>query len=292
MKVNTKGKLFASLGLGSLLLAGCEMPMVLDPKGPQAEVQANDIMISIFIMSGVVLVVLALLVFMLLKYRASNQPADYEPPHIHGHWLVESVMIGVPIIIVAVLSVMTVKSVYKVESVPEKYEDQEPLVIYAQSSNWKWHFSYPEQDVETVNYLYIPTNRAIEFRLYSHGPITSFWIPQLGGQKYAMADMVTKLNLAADHEGEFFGRNANFSGAGFAENTFLTTAMSEEDFNDWVEEVHDTAEPITEDKYEELLEPGHLGTSTYTGTHLEFAPAPEHNHGVDKQDATTDHESH
>lgn len=283
MKVNTKGALFASLGFGSLLLAGCDMPMVLDPKGPQAEVQANDIMISIYIMSGIVLVVLALLVFMLVKYRASNQPADYEPPHIHGHWLVESIMIGVPIVIVAVLSVITVKGVYKVEAVPEKYEDQDPLVIYAQSSNWKWHFSYPEQDVETVNYLYIPTNRAIEFRLYSHGPITSFWIPQLGGQKYAMADMVTKLNLAADHEGEYFGRNANFSGAGFAENTFLTTAMSEEDFNEWVEEVHATAKPITEEKYEELLEPGHLGTSTYTGTHLEFAPAPEHNHGVEER---------
>ncbi|MER1999577.1 MAG: cytochrome aa3 quinol oxidase subunit II [Lysinibacillus sp.] len=283
MKVNSKGALFASLGFGSLLLAGCEMPMVLDPKGPQAEVQANDIMTSIFIMSGIVLVVLALMVFMLFKYRASKQPADYEPPHIHGHWLVETFCIGVPVLIVVILSVITVKSLYKVEAVPEKYEDQEPLVIYAQSSNWKWHFSYPEQDVETVNYLYIPANRAIEFRLYSHGPITSFWIPQLGGQKYAMADMVTKLNLAADHEGEFFGRNANFSGAGFAENTFLATAMSEEDFNEWVEEVHATADPITEEKYEELLEPGHLGTSTYTGTHLEFAPAPEHNHGVDER---------
>ena len=291
MKVNTKGRLFASLGLGSLLLAGCEMPMVLDPKGPQAEVQANDIMTSIFIMAGIVLVVLALLVFMLFKYRASKQPADYEPPRIHGHWLVESIMIGVPIIIVIVLSVMSVKSNYKVEAVPEKYEDQEPLVIYAQSSNWKWHFSYPEQDIETVNYLYIPANRPIEFKLYSQGPITSFWIPQLGGQKYAMADMVTTLHLAADHEGEFFGRNANFSGAGFAENTFLTTAMSDEDFNEWVEEVHATADPITEEKYEELLEPGHLGTSTYTGTHLEFSPAPEHNHGADEKE-TTDHESH
>lgn len=291
MKVNTKGTLLASLGLGSLLLAGCEMPIVLDPKGPQAEVQANDIMISIFIMAGIVLVVLALLVFMLLKYRASKQPADYEPPRIHGHWLVETICIGVPIIIVIVLSVMSVKSNYKVEAIPEKYEDQEPLVIYAQSSNWKWHFSYPEQDIETVNYLYIPANRAIEFKLYSHGPITSFWIPQLGGQKYAMADMVTTLHLAADIEGEFFGRNANFSGAGFAENTFLTTSMPEEEFNEWVEEVHATADPITEEKYEELLEPGHLGTSTYTGTHLEFAPAPEHNHGTEEKE-TTDHDAH
>ena len=293
MKVNTKGALFASLGLSSLLLGGCDKLMVLDPKGPQAEVQANDIMTSIFIMSGIVLVVLALLVFMLVKYRASKLPADYEPPHIHGHWLVESICIGVPIIIVIVLSIISVKSNYKVESVPEGYEDQEPLIVYAQSSNWKWHFSYPEQDVETVNYLYIPTDRPIEFKLYSNGPITSFWIPQLGGQKYAMADMVTTLHLAAEVEGEYFGRNANFSGAGFAENTFTTTAMSQDEFDEWVKEVHETAKPLTEEKYEELLKPGHLGTSTYTGTHLEFAPAPEHNHGVEEGETTEqDHESH
>ena len=289
MKVNKKGTLLAGIGLSSLFLGACDRLMVLDPKGPQAERQAHDIMLSIYIMAGIVLVVLALLVFMLVKYRASKMSADYEPPHMHGNWLVETICIGVPIIIVIFLSIVSVKSNYIVESAPEKYEDQAPLVIYAQSSDWKWHFSYPEQGIETVNYLFIPTNRNIEFKLYSSGPITSFWIPQLGGQKYAMNDMVTTLHLAADHEGEFFGRNANFSGAGFAKNTFTATAMSQADFDEWVEEVYETAEPITEDIYEELLEPGHLGTSTYTGTHLEFAPAPEHNHGVEERKDSDHH---
>ncbi len=291
MKVNMKGALFASLGLSSLLLGGCDKLMVLDPKGPQAKVQADDIMLSIFIMSGIVLVVLALLVFMLVKYRASKQSPDYEPPHIHGHWLVETICIGVPIIIVVILSIVSVKSNYEVESAPTEYADQEPLVIYATSSDWKWHFSYPEQGIETVNYVFFPANRNIEFKLSSTGPITSFWIPQLGGQKYAMNDMVTTLHLAADVEGEFFGRNANFSGKGFAENTFTTTSMSTEEFDEWVEEVHETAEPLTEETYEELLEPGHLGTSTYTGTHLEFSPAPEHNTGVDEH-AESEHAEH
>ncbi|MER2006867.1 MAG: cytochrome aa3 quinol oxidase subunit II, partial [Psychrobacillus sp.] len=122
------------------------------------------------------------------------------------------------------------------------------------------------------------------------GPITSFWIPQLGGQKYAMSDMVTTLHLAADVEGEFMGRNANFSGSGFAENIFDVTSMSHADFEEWVEEVHETAPALTEDKFEELLEPGHLGRSTYTGTHLEFSPAPSHDHDSDEEDA--DHEHH
>src|SRR5690606_15135720 len=129
-------------------------------------------------------------------------------------------------------------------------------------------------------YLYIPTDRPLEFKLYSYGPITSFWIPQLGGQKYAMADMVTTLHLAADEPGEMLGRNANFSGKGFAENKFNVTAMSQADFDEWVQEVHETAEPLTEDEFNELIKPGHLGQMTFTGTHLEFSPAPEHNHST------------
>ncbi|RUL49868.1 cytochrome aa3 quinol oxidase subunit II [Lysinibacillus antri] len=293
-----KWSLLASLTTLVVFLTGCEPLLVLDPKGPQAARQASDIMLSIGIMSVIVIVVFAILIYMLWKYRASKQSDDYEPPHIEGNIWVEIICVGVPVLIVAYLSFVSIKSNYIVESTPVGYEDQEPLVIYASSSDWKWHFSYPEQGIETVNYVYIPADRPVEFKLYSYGPITSFWIPQLGGQKYAMSDMVTTLHLAADYPGEFMGRNANFSGKGTAENTFIATAMSQEDFDEWVEEVHDTAEPITEDEFEELLEPGHLGRMTFTGTHLEFSPAPEHNHGSEtEQDSTklheeTDHSGH
>ncbi|MGF7535484.1 cytochrome aa3 quinol oxidase subunit II [Bacillus mexicanus] len=273
-----KGLFISMILMMITVLAGCEPLTVLDPKGPQAERQARDIYLSIGIMSFIVIVVFAILIFVLIKYRASNQSPDYEPPYMKGNKWVEGIVLGIPVLIVAYLSFVSVQSNYIVESTPKGYDDSKPLVVYASSSNWKWHFSYPEENIETVNYLYIPTNRAIEFRLYSYGPITSFWIPQLGGQKYAMSDMITTLYLAADEPGEMTGRNANFSGKGFAENTFNVTAMSATDFTDWVKEVKQTAKPLTEEKFNKLLEPGHLGQLTFTGTHLSFSPAPEHNH--------------
>jgi cytochrome aa3-600 menaquinol oxidase subunit II len=291
-----KWAIFGMMFTIAAFLTGCEPLLVLDPKGPQAERQASDIMLSIGIMAIIVIVVFALLAIMLVKYRASKQSADYEPPHLEGNIWVEAICVGIPILIVAYLSFVSVQSNYIVESSPAGYEDKEPLVVYASSSNWKWHFSYPEEGIETVNYLYIPTDRALEFKLYSYGPITSFWIPQLGGQKYAMSDMVTTLHLAADVPGEYMGRNANFSGKGFAQNTFDVTAMSQKEFDEWVDEVKETAEPITEEKFNELLEPGHLGRMTFTGTHLDFAPAPEgHNHGssdTEESNSTESHESY
>ncbi|MGR7910070.1 cytochrome aa3 quinol oxidase subunit II [Lysinibacillus capsici] len=282
-----KKKWLRLIGLSTIvtMLTGCDPLLVLDPKGPQAQVQAKDIMLSIGIMSFIVLIVFVLLAYMLVKFRASKQSPDYKPPHIKGSTKVEIICVGIPVLIVAYLSFISVESNYKVESTPEKYKQEEPLIIYASTSNWKWHFSYPEEDIETVNYLYIPAERPIEFKLYSYGPITSFWIPQLGGQKYAMADMVNTLHLAADLPGEYMGRNANFNGKGFAENTFNVTAVTQDEFDDWVKEVKATAEPLTEEKFNTLLEPGHVGQSTYTGTHLTFLPAPEgenggHQHGT------------
>lgn len=284
------------------VLAGCQPLAVLDPKGPQAQLQADVIWLSIAIMSVIVLVVCAILIYVLIKYRDSKLPKDYEPPYIEGNHVVETIIVAVPILIVLFFSYVTIVSNNKVEATPEGYEDQDPLVIYASSSNWKWHFSYPEYDIETVNYLYVPTKRALEFKLYSFGPITSFWVPQLGGQKYAMSDMVTTLHLAADEPGEMMGRNVNFSGAGFAENTFHVEAMSQREFDEWIQEVKTKAEPLTEAKFEELLEPGHLGQLTFTGTHLGFSPAPEgenagHHHGphdskAESEAKNNDHDEH
>ncbi|ASS94192.1 cytochrome aa3 quinol oxidase subunit II [Peribacillus simplex] len=284
------------------VLTGCDNPlMVLDPKGPVAATQADVIMISIWTMAFVVLVVMVLYIFMIMKYRASKQRDDYEPPHIEGSKVLEIIWVAIPILIVAFLSVVTVKTTNEVEATPKGYADQEPLVIYASSSNWKWHFSYPEEDIETVNYLFLPTDRPIEFKLYSYGPISSFWIPQLGGQKYAMSNMVNTLHLAADVPGEYMGRNSNFSGSGFAQQTFNVNVLSAKEYDKWVDEIKATAKPITEEKFNELLKPGHVGQSTYTGTHLEFSPAPEGehaghgNHGssdTEENDSKDSHEEH
>ena len=265
------------------ILSGCEPLTVLNPKGPQAETIADVIWLSIFTMAFVVLVVFALYIFYVVQ--AARRPDDYEPPYVKDNHVVEAVIVGIPVLIIMFLTVVTVKSLYEVEASPAEYEEQEPLVIYAASSNWKWHFSYPEENIETVNYLFIPTDRPIEFKLYSYGPISSFWIPQLAGQKYAMAHAVNTLYLAADVPGEYMGRNANFTGAGFAEQTFSVQALPPEEYEKWLREIKATADPLTPEKLEELLEPGHLGQLTFTGTRLEFLPPPG-THQSDKADTS------
>lgn len=275
------------------ILAGCEPLTILDPKGPNAKTLSDTIILSIITMAFILLVVYVLLIFMLTKYRASKAPANYEPPHEEGSHLLEITWTVIPIIIVAFLAIVTVRTTSTVEAKPDGYDNQEPLVIYASSSNWKWHFSYPEQGIETVNYVNIPVDRPIEFKLYSFGPITSFWIPQLAGQKYAMSDMLTTIHLAADEVGSYMGRNSNFSGRGFAEMEFEAQSMTQEDFDKWVSNVKANEKPLTKEKFDELLKAEHVGRSSYSSTHLEFSPAPmehsEHSEHMNMSDKEMDH---
>ena len=87
--MNIKWSLLVIFFVIVTVLTGCDPLMVLDPKGPQAQTQANVIWISIAIMSVITIVVCAFLVCVLVKYRDSKLPKDYEPPYIEGNHLVE-----------------------------------------------------------------------------------------------------------------------------------------------------------------------------------------------------------
>lgn len=276
--------LFPLFAVLLIFLTGCRSLDVLNPQGPMAKTQADVIIFSIIVMGGILIVVYILYIYMLTKYRASKSAPDYEPPHMEGSKWLEITWTIIPTLIVIMLSVVTIRSTNAVESPPQGYNNEKPLIIYAVSSNFKWHFSYPEEGIETVNYANIPTGRPLEFRLYSYGPITSFWVPQLGGQKYAMSDMVTKLHLAADREGSFSGKNANFNGTGFAKMEFEVLAMSPTKYVKWVQEVKSSAPALTKEKFNTLLQTEFIGRETYASTHLAFRPAPEkansgHHHG-------------
>lgn len=259
------------IALLMVFLTGCESKLlVMDPKGPAARSIAELINWSLFWMALVVVVVIALFTWIVWKYREKPENMDYEPPEEHGSTVLEIVWTAIPILIVIALTVPTVKTLYALEKVPSGYEEKKPITIHVTSADWKWIFSYPEQGIETVNYVNIPAGTPVDFRLTSASTMQSFWVPALGGQKYTMGKMETQLYLVADNPGSYFGRNTNFNGRGYSEMEFEVLAQTREEFDKWVSDVKKTASKLTEQQYAELLKPTHLGRMTFNNTHLEW----------------------
>jgi cytochrome o ubiquinol oxidase subunit 2 len=85
--------------------------------------------------------------------------------------------------------------------------------------------------------------------------MNSFWIPQLGGQVYAMSGMDTHLNLMAGKVGIYEGVSANLSGEGFAGMHFKTNVVSPGQFESWSNATAGNKAPLTGDIYDELAKP-------------------------------------
>lgn len=263
-------RLFSLLVVGLLpLLAGCEM-VVFQPQGPAARSIMELITWSIWWMLLVVVVVFALFAYIVWKYRDRPERQGEEPPEEHGNVVLEIVWTVIPILIVVALTIPTVRTLFDLEKPPKGYEDQDPLVIHVTSADWKWIFSYPEQNIETVNYVNIPVNRLVLFKMTSASTMQSFWVPALAGQKYTMNKMETELYVVAERPGSYEGRNTNFNGRGYAHMQFEVLAQTPKEFDKWVQEVKQTAPKLTKEKYEELLLPTHLGRLTFVGTHLQW----------------------
>src|SRR5215468_11441164 len=92
---------------------------------------------------------------------------------------------------------------------------------------------YPTTTCGRSNHLTVPVGTAISFELTSSGVMNSFFVPQLGGQIYTMAGMVTRLHLLADQTGTYRGMSANYSGAGFSDMYFNVDAIPSERFPQW-----------------------------------------------------------
>jgi cytochrome o ubiquinol oxidase subunit 2 len=270
-KMNQQVKRWRRLGLplillfAVLLVSGCSsQAMVLDPKGPIASGQKDLIIIS-SILTGVILVpVLALTAFIVFRYRdRPNSYASYRPNWSHSTVL-ETIWWVIPIVIITILAVYTVKGTYALDPSKPIESNREPIVIQATSLDWKWLFQYPEQGIATVNYLYIPEDVPIRFELTSDAPMNSLWIPQLGGQMYTMSGHATALYLQADELGTYYGSGAGFSGEHFADMNFDVHAVSEKEFEAWANEVKQTSSPLTEEGYEKLALPGIAGEQSYS----------------------------
>ncbi len=233
-----------------LLLSGCDISL-LNPKGIISIKEKDLFFTSIFLMLIVVIPVIILVIVIPFRYRASNTHATYKPNWSHSLAL-EIVWWTIPIIIIAVLATITWFSTHELDPYHPLNSDKKPVTIEVIALDWKWLFVYPDYNIATVNFIQIPINTPINFKITSDAPMNSFMIPQLGSQIYAMQGMQTKLHIMANTVGDYTGQSVNYSGGGFSGMKFITRVTSEEDFNAWIAVVRAGKHPLSASVFIEL----------------------------------------
>ena len=228
---------------------------VLEPKGVIAS-QQRDLLVFATILSLLIIIPVFVLTFQIVRtYRVgAKKRAAYTPEWDHDHKL-ESLWWGVPAVLILVLSVITWQSSHALDPAKPINASSPPLVIQVVALEWKWLFIYPEQHVASINSFHMPLDRPVRFEITADAPMNSFWIPQLGGQIYAMNGMSTKLNLMATSIGDYRGVSANLSGEGFAGMDFTAKVVSQSDFNLWVRQARQSNTSLDAYSYGALAQP-------------------------------------
>jgi len=226
---------------------------LLNPKGVVAAGEKRVTISAVLLMLIVVVPVLSAAFFIAHKYRADGS-AEYRPnwdedAKLQFFWW------AFPGVIVICLGILTWKASHAFDPFRHLDSNVTPITIEVISLNWKWLFIYPKQNIATVNFIEFPAQTPVNFVLTSDAPMNSFWIPQLGGQMYAMAGMTTQLHLIADQSGEFGGSAAEINGKGFAGMRFAVKAVSDSEFDNWLKSVHAGQLSLDMNTYEQLAAP-------------------------------------
>ena len=228
---------------------------LFNSKGVIAHDQHSIMMFTVAVLLAVGIPTMCILYFTAWKYRESSPKAIHTPKASKSKTLFMGIWILPTTVMIIIASAMW-PATHKLAPHNAIASDNKPLTIQVISLRWKWLFLYPDQKIASVNFVQIPVNTPVTFEMTAdETPMSSFWIPNLGGQLYTMTSHVNRLNLMATTTGDFPGSSAELNGEGFAGMRFTARASSSEDFDSWVQSVKQSPAVLDAVAYQSLLVP-------------------------------------
>jgi cytochrome c oxidase subunit 2 len=241
------------------LLALSGLPAFADPQPFQLGFQpaASPVMeqiedfhrLLLWIIVAVCLFVLALLVWIAIKYRAGANPV---PSKVHHNTLLEVAWTLIPVIILVFIAVPSFRLLYYEAAIPTP-----AVTIKAIGKQWFWSYEYPgsaagftydsvglsDADAKKSdkprllgvdNPVYVPINKVIEIDTVGADVIHSWAMPQMGVKMDAVPGRINKTWFKATQTGVFYGQCSELCGARHAYMPIEMHVVSDADYAAWL----------------------------------------------------------
>ncbi|MDP6453238.1 MAG: cytochrome c oxidase subunit II [SAR202 cluster bacterium] len=221
------------------LMFGCNQShpqSTFEALGPVAQSQLN--LFWVIFAAGMLVFVLveALLIYAVIKYRRRS---DDEMPHqTHGNNTLEVTWTVIPTGLLVLVIIPTIFTIFDNTNSPLPPEEG-GLVVDAVGHQWWFEFRYPhpqnaEEEIVFANELHVPVGEVINIRLSSVDVIHSFWVPKIGGKVDMVPGNDNTMWLQADTPGYYYAQCAEFCGVSHALMRFRVIAEPREDFDAWL----------------------------------------------------------
>jgi cytochrome c oxidase subunit 2 len=209
---------------------------IFAPESTPAKAIVDLSMFVLGITAGIFIVVSGLLVYSIVKFRATPADVDREPAQVYGSTQIELAWTIIPILIVVVLFAATARVIHAIQDAPQPPTSVEVTVIGHQF--W-WEYRYPAFGIVTANELHVPVSdptrpRPTFLKLLSADTDHSFWVPQLSGKTDLIPNRVNALWMDPHRPGVFLGQCAQYCGTQHAKMLQRVSVDAPDEFDAWV----------------------------------------------------------
>lgn len=250
--------------LGSAVLAVAAEPkpweMGLQPGAtPVKHIMDDFHSLLVVIITGIVLVVLALLVVVMVRFNARANPTPSRTTH---NTVLEVAWTVIPVIILIVIAVPSFKLLYALEVVPEA-----EMTVKVTGRQWYWDYEYPDHGniafssmmiadsdlkpgqkrlLEVDKRLVVPVDTTVRVIVTGGDVIHSWAVPSFGIKKDAVPGRLNETWFRVEKEGVYYGQCSEICGINHGFMPIAVEAVSKEAFGQWVARTK-TAQGVTGD---------------------------------------------
>jgi cytochrome c oxidase subunit 2 len=250
---------FGTGAAAAALLAVSSLPVLAVPVDYQTGFQpaASPVMAQIedfhrllfWIILAVCVFVLALLVWIVVKYRAGANPV---PSKVHHNTILEVAWTLIPVIILVFIAVPSFRLLYFESAIPKP-----DVTIKAVGKQWFWTYEYPGSqagfaydslglsDADAAkagkprllgvdNPIFVPVNKVIQIDTTGADVIHSWALPQMGVKIDAVPGRINKTWFKATQTGVFYGQCSELCGARHAYMPIEVHVVSDAEYAAWL----------------------------------------------------------
>lgn len=219
---------------------------------PAATEVAQDIAnfhdLLLWIITAVTLFVLALLLYVMLRF---NKGANPTPKKFTHNLTVEVIWTVVPVLILVFISLFSFPLLFKQERIP-----QAELTIKAIGNTWRWDYSYPDQGVDITSLplseedakaqnrpfrmavdepMYVPAGVNVRMLVTSNDVIHAFSVPSFGIKEDAIPGRINETWFNVPKEGIYYGFCQELCGTLHGFMPIEVRVVSKAEFERWVQ---------------------------------------------------------
>lgn len=200
------------------------------------------------IITAISLFVLALLLYVIVRFSRRANPVPSKTTH---NTLIEVVWTIVPVIILVVIAVPSITLLARQYETPPA----DAITVKAVGYQWYWGYEYPDHDIEIIsnmldenealtrgephqlavdNRMVVPAGVPIRMQTTAADVIHAFAVPSLWFKQDAIPGRLNERMLVIDEPGLYYGQCSELCGSRHAYMPIAVEALPMEQFEAWV----------------------------------------------------------